>query len=75
MMFCCRRAHGPDYRHRGSDDSAGDVVGMREALMRVMGDEGLRRELGPRASASVRERYALEIILKKWDEIFEEVCA
>ena len=52
---------------------AGDEAGMRETLARVMGDEGLRRELGSRASASVRERYSLDRILAQWDDLFAEV--
>ncbi|AHV91314.1 glycosyltransferase family 4 protein [Bordetella holmesii] len=43
---------------------------MRDALVRLMSDAVLRAELGQRAADSVRERYALPVVLAQWDELF-----
>jgi len=44
-----------------------------DALAGLMADPSLRATLGRRASASIRERYSLESVLARWDELFAEV--
>ncbi len=53
---------------------AGDWKALVEALRRVMRDAALRRALGERAAASVRERYALNKVLRMWDNLFDTVA-
>jgi len=43
---------------------------LENALRRVMNDPMLRHNIGQRAAVSVRERYSLESILQRWDELF-----
>lgn len=52
-----------------------DRGGLRNALARLMSDRSLRQTLGKSARASVVERYALEAVLKDWDELFASVGA
>lgn len=52
----------------------GDVDALGRAIARLIDDPALRARLGQRARA-VRERYALEAVLSKWDEAFQEVGA
>ncbi|WP_167383684.1 glycosyltransferase family 4 protein [Bordetella genomosp. 12] len=47
-----------------------DPAGMRDALGRLMSDAALRADLGQRAAQSVRERYALPVVLAQWDDLF-----
>ncbi|CAJ48121.1 glycosyltransferase family 4 protein [Bordetella avium] len=46
------------------------AAAMSEALGRLMSDETLRADLGRRAALSVRERYALPVVLAQWDRLF-----
>ncbi len=50
-----------------------DVDGLQEALHQVMTDEILRRELGHRATVSVRDRYSLSAVLEQWQFLFDAV--
>ncbi|MDX9768271.1 MAG: glycosyltransferase family 4 protein [Ectothiorhodospiraceae bacterium] len=51
----------------------GDVAALAGGLRRLLMDPKLRCELGARAAASVRERYALARVLDEWDALFEAV--
>ncbi|CAD6524748.1 glycosyltransferase family 4 protein [Paraburkholderia metrosideri] len=53
----------------------GDEFAMANGLRRLLSDELLRRELGKRGAASVRERYSSQRILQIWDELFQTVGA
>jgi GalNAc-alpha-(1->4)-GalNAc-alpha-(1->3)-diNAcBac-PP-undecaprenol alpha-1,4-N-acetyl-D-galactosaminyltransferase len=50
-------------------DNAGALA---EALDQLLADEGLRRELGGRASG-VLERYGLERVASRWEDVFAAV--
>lgn len=52
---------------------AGDTDRLAELLRRVMGDHAFRRELGQRASSSVRARFGLGATLARWETIFAEL--
>ena len=52
---------------------AGDRDALREALRRLLSDPALRQQMGVRAAAAVRQRYALASVLSEWDELFEAV--
>ena len=68
---------GPREMTRDGQDAvlvpAGDRVAMTDALHRLMSDASLREQLGARAAAAVRQRYALASVLTEWDELFEAV--
>lgn len=49
----------------------GDVAGFCKGLEQLMQDADLREKLGKRGAESVRQRYALPQILKRWDEIIQ----
>ena len=50
----------------------GDVKALTEKLVRVMKDEPLRKEMGKRAWER-SERYAVEVVMKKWDDLFAKL--
>ena len=50
-----------------------DEPAFTDALASLMDDASLRAALGRRASASIRERYSLESVLARWDQLFAEV--
>ncbi|MBK7541329.1 MAG: glycosyltransferase family 4 protein [Candidatus Competibacteraceae bacterium] len=50
-----------------------DWQGLTEALRQLMSSFALREELGKKAAVSVRERYALDGILQRWDQLFSMV--
>ncbi len=50
-----------------------DEAGLQDALHQVMTDEILRRELGHRATVSVRDRYSLDAVLEQWQFLFDSV--
>ena len=50
-----------------------DDAALTDALARLMGDAALRADLGRRAAAAVRRRYALPTVLAQWDNLFEQV--
>ncbi len=50
----------------------GDVGALAEAMGRLMGDEAGRRRMGERAR-EVRERFSLERIMGRWEELLEKV--
>lgn len=72
---CFNCPSGPREMTRNGEDAllvpAGDETALTSALARVMGDPGLRCNLGAKAAASVRERYSLDRVLSIWDEIFK----
>jgi glycosyltransferase involved in cell wall biosynthesis len=49
-----------------------DAEALARALRRVMDDAGLRGQLSA-AALAVRERYAKEAILQRWEFLIEEV--
>lgn len=49
-----------------------DVAGLAAAVCRLIEDEALRREMGTRARANI-ERFRLDRIVGKWEELFEQV--
>lgn len=53
----------------------GDRAALAAALTRLFEDEALRSELGQRAAASVRKRYALPAVLAEWDDLFARARA
>jgi len=50
-----------------------DRAALGRAVQRLMGDASLRADLGARAAASVRTRYALPAVLEEWDRLFDMV--
>ena len=50
-----------------------DEAGLQEALRQVMTDEVLRRDLGHRATISVRDRYSMAAVLERWQFLFDGV--
>ena len=50
----------------------GDIEGLAHAMMRVMGDDELRRSMGA-AAVKVTERYSEEAVMKQWVELFETI--
>ena len=48
----------------------GDIPGMAEAMMKVMGDEALRKRMSEEAK-KVTETYSEEKVMKQWVELFE----
>jgi GalNAc-alpha-(1->4)-GalNAc-alpha-(1->3)-diNAcBac-PP-undecaprenol alpha-1,4-N-acetyl-D-galactosaminyltransferase len=70
---------GPAEMTRGGEDALlvplNDQAALTQALGRVMGDAGLRQELGERARRSVLERYRLNSVLGLWDDVFRQVGA
>jgi glycosyltransferase involved in cell wall biosynthesis len=51
----------------------GDGAALTNALAHLMSDAILRADLGRRAAAAVRHRYALPTVLAQWDNLFEQV--
>lgn len=68
---------GPREMTRDGQDAllapVGDRVALSEALRRLLGDAALRRQLGRRGAAAVRQRYALSSVLTQWDALFDTV--
>jgi glycosyltransferase involved in cell wall biosynthesis len=52
-----------------------DNHGLVEALASLMGNEELRITLGSRARQSVLRRFGLDVVLRRWDELFHAVGA
>ncbi len=50
---------------------AGDPAALTDALKKIMGEADLRDTLATRAALSVRERYALAVVLQKWDMLID----
>ncbi|TGV10020.1 glycosyltransferase family 4 protein [Alcaligenaceae bacterium 429] len=68
---------GPaDISQQGKDARlvpAGNKAAMAQALAELMDDRRLRGALGQRAAQSVRDRYALDVVLQQWDQVFKQV--
>lgn len=68
---------GPaDISQQGKDARlvpAGNAQAMAQALAELMDDSRLRGALGQRAAQSVRDRYALDVVLQQWDTVFKQV--
>ncbi len=69
---------GPRTMTRDGQDGllapAGDWPALTAALRRAMSDAALRRALGERAATSVRERYALNKVLRMWDDLIDTLA-
>lgn len=50
----------------------GDIDGLALAMMKVMGDDELRRSMGAEA-VKVTERYSEKTVMKQWVELFETI--
>lgn len=50
----------------------GDVRAFAEALLRLMADDGLRRQMG-RAATAVIDRYSEERVMRQWTDLFEKI--
>jgi len=70
---------GPREMTRDGQDAllipAGDEAAFEAGLSRLLGDEALRDTLAAKAAESVRERYALASILKRWDVLMAQAGA
>lgn len=58
--------------HNGLIVPNGNINGLAHAMMRVMGDDELRRSMGA-AAVKVTERYSEEAVMKQWVELFETI--
>lgn len=47
----------------------GDEQALRDGLAQLFNDAGLRADLAQRGAESVRRRYALPVVLARWDEL------
>ena len=52
-----------------------DQAAFTSGLRRLMGNEALRRALGREARVSIQERFALDAVLARWDDLFAEVMS
>ena len=52
----------------------GDIEGLAEAMMKLMGDDELRKRMGEEAKKVV-ETYSEEKVMSKWMKLYEEVVA
>jgi GalNAc-alpha-(1->4)-GalNAc-alpha-(1->3)-diNAcBac-PP-undecaprenol alpha-1,4-N-acetyl-D-galactosaminyltransferase len=52
-----------------------DVAGLSAAMEKLMSYESFRTMLGTQARNSVHERYSLDAVLSRWDDLFREVGA
>ena len=50
----------------------GDIQGLAEAMMKLMGDEALRRKMSMEAR-KITETYSEEVVMKQWMELFERL--
>ena len=50
----------------------GDIKGLADAMMRLMGDEELRRSMSVQARKVV-DTYSEETVMKQWVELFESL--
>ncbi len=55
--------------------AAGQAPPLAEAVLRLLDDESLRRELGRRGRAFVSENYSREIMLSRTEAVYERVLA
>jgi glycosyltransferase involved in cell wall biosynthesis len=53
----------------------GDADALVDGMTRLLIDDALCEEMGRRAAQSVRERYGLQAVLPKWDQMFSRVRA
>lgn len=67
---------GPAELSRGGRDARlvpmDDYVALRASMQQLMADAGARQKLGDQAQRSVRQRYALPVILEQWDGLFRQ---
>ena len=50
----------------------GDIPGLAEAMMKVMGDEALRKRMSEEAK-KVTETYSEEKVMKQWIKLFQSL--
>lgn len=50
----------------------GDVRAFADALLRLMADDGLRKQMG-RAATAVIDRYSEERVMRQWTDLFEKI--
>lgn len=50
----------------------GDVRAFADALLRLMADDNLRRQMG-RAATTVIDRYSEERVMRQWTDLFEKI--
>ncbi|HEY9278760.1 MAG TPA: glycosyltransferase family 4 protein [Eoetvoesiella sp.] len=67
---------GPREMTRDGGDAllvpAGDQAALAGSLRRVLGDAPLRNALAQKGALSVRQRYALPVVLEKWDTLIRQ---
>jgi GalNAc-alpha-(1->4)-GalNAc-alpha-(1->3)-diNAcBac-PP-undecaprenol alpha-1,4-N-acetyl-D-galactosaminyltransferase len=70
---------GPKEISRNGQDAMlvplNDQKGLAASLRKVMGDAQWRQRLGEQGRDSVRERYSLQAVMTRWDQLFREVGA
>jgi glycosyltransferase involved in cell wall biosynthesis len=52
-----------------------DPVAVAAAMARLAGDPALRRRLGHALRRDVEERYSTDVIVPRWQALFDEVIA
>ena len=50
----------------------GDIQGLADAMMRLMNDESLRKQMSERAKKVV-DIYSEKTVMKQWTELFESL--
>lgn len=58
---------------RGLVVPPGDARATADAILRLLGDQVLRRELGERGRAHVLERYDIDVLVRRIDELYSEL--
>lgn len=74
VAFDCQCGPKDIVRHgeRGLIVENGDIEGLADAMMKIMGDEGLRKRMGENAKRVV-ETYSEERVMGLWVNLFEEI--
>lgn len=74
VAFDCQCGPKDIVRHgeRGLIVENGDIEGLADAMMKIMGDEGLRKRMGENAKKVV-ETYSEERVMGLWVNLFEEI--
>lgn len=74
VAFDCQCGPRDIVRHgeRGLVVKNGDIEGLAEAMMTLMEDEELRKRMGENAKKVV-ETYSEEKVMRKWEDLYEEI--